>query len=150
MLTALDGLASRKQLDLEDDGSTRLRIKALMLEFTQMDLGDRDSAEHLALELLHQTESDSSTRSSARFHAYARKMLARTHEDRQEWMVAEENLRMAIAKRETAHASSNLRVVRDMWVLAAHFEKTGRHEDSDRIAQDAVSRAQQYLEDVPG
>lgn len=153
MTAALEGLAKQQALvSIDGDGdSEKLRVEALVLEFTQMDLGDRQTAEKLAVALLHHTACNPSSKSSARFQAYARKMLARVYEERQDWAGAEENLRWAIANRETAHGTNNnLRVVRDMWVLAAHFQRVGRLEDSDRIAQDAVARAQQYLDDVPG
>lgn len=133
----------------------RLRVDALMLEFTQMDLGDRKKAETLAVDLINRTGCSDATaaadaRSNARFHAYARKMLGRLHEERRDWDGAEENLRLAIAKREAAHGTaSNLRVIRDMWVLAAYFERSGRADVATRIAQDAVSRAEMYLVDVP-
>lgn len=134
--------------------SERLRMEALMLEFTQMDIGDKQKAEQLAGELLeHTRESGDVTvaRSAARFHAYARKMLARIHEERREWDAAERNLRWAVAKREAAHgANTDLRVVRDMWVLASHFRRTGRPAEADKVVQDAIDRAARYLEDVHG
>ncbi|KAM0437703.1 hypothetical protein ACHAPT_002068 [Fusarium lateritium] len=135
-----------------DDDSDRLRIEALRLEFTQMDVGDKKKAEQLALSLLNHTGSDtgSRSRSSDRFHAYARKMLARVQQERQEWDTAEQNLQYAIYKREAAHGTlNNLRVIRDMWVLAAHYQKAGRQEDADAITADALSRAQLYLEQGP-
>ncbi|KAF7563504.1 hypothetical protein G7046_g611 [Stylonectria norvegica] len=146
MNTALEALAANQEKAVSEDESDTLRIEALMLEFTQMDLGDRSKAERLARDLLHHTESPAAPRSSARFHAYARKMLARLHEDRQEWDTAETNMRLAISHREAAHGTgNNLRVIRDMWVLAAHFQKAGRAEDAERTTADALSRAQLYL-----
>jgi len=129
-----------------------LRVEALTLEFTQMDLGDKPQAEQLALQLLSHTEgAGSDPRLNARFHAYARKMLARVHQDRSDWDVAEQNLKHAIMSRETAHgASNNLRVVRDMWVLADHYKRTGRNIEARNVAEDAINRAKDYLEDLPG
>ncbi|PHH68106.1 hypothetical protein CDD83_6249 [Cordyceps sp. RAO-2017] len=74
-------------------------------------------------------------------------MLARLQQQRRDWDRAEENLRWAVTKREAAHgADSNLRVIRDMWVLAAHYQKAGRQDAAGRIAQDAVLRAERYLQ----
>ena len=149
MNNALEALAEKHRQDNNPDESDRLRIEALMLEFTQMDLGDKEKAEQLACDLLQRTEGESSTSpmSSARFHAYARKMLARIQEDRQEWDPAEENMRLAIRKREAAHGTNNnLRVIRDMWVLAAYFQRAGRVIDAEKITEDALSRAQRCLE----
>lgn len=132
----------------------KLRVQALMLEFTQMDLGDKQKAEVLARQLLDDTQhadDEAAARSNDRFNAYARKMLARLHAERCDYDDAEENLRMAISRRETAHGTSdNIRVVRDMWVLASHFRKIGRDEDADEVVEDAIGRAQRYLDDVPG
>jgi hypothetical protein len=151
MIQALGSLAHTEDTLIGDASSEKLRVDALMLEFTQMDLGDKTKAEHLALRLLRNTETfETRTRSSARFHAYARKMLARIHEGRSDFVTAEQNLRRAIAMREAAHGANNsLRVVRDMWVLAAYFERVGRDTDAKQVAQDAMCRAQRFLEDVP-
>lgn len=153
MLPALQDLATHRDPNAEDPNSERLRVEALMLEFTQMDLGDKEKAEQLALQLLNHTTStgDPTNRSNARFHAYARKMLARLYEDRFDWATAEQNLKWAINKRETAHGTNNnLRVVRDMWVLAGHFRRTGRVVEAEMVVEDAINRATQYLEDIPG
>lgn len=147
MNKALEALAANHEQDKDPDESDRLRIEALMLEFTQMDLGDKRRAEQIARDLLQRTESNTAPLSSARFHAYARKMLARIQEDRKDWSSSEENMRLAIRKREAAHGTNNdLRVVRDMWVLAAHLQRAGRMEDAESITADALSRAQRYLE----
>ncbi|CAM1507051.1 Fc.00g066920.m01.CDS01 [Cosmosporella sp. VM-42] len=146
MNNALETLAAKEEEEAHEDASDRLRIEALMLEFTQMDLGDKEKAEQLAWKLLEHTESGSAPLASARFHAYARKMLARIHEDRQDWDTAEDNYRLAISKREAAHGTNNnLRVIRDMWVLAAHFQKAGKVDEAQKITADALSRAQHYL-----
>lgn len=146
MSTALNELATN---NLHRDASDRLRIEALTVEYTQMDLCDGPEAERLVQELLRGTQ-DGGTRSGARFHAYARKMLARLYEERQNWVGAEENMRWAVAKREAAHGTGNcLRVVRDMWVLSALLERRGKVEDASRVATDAVQRAEWYLRDVP-
>ena len=148
---ALEKLAKHVEPKGEDPAYEKLRIEALMLEFTQMDLGDERKAEQLALRLIKTTQTDAGIRSSDRFEAYAWKMLARIHEDRQDWEGAEKHFRWAIRKREAAHGASNdLRVVRDMWVLAEHFQRAGRYEDATAIVQDAISRAEQYLKDLPG
>ena len=157
-----DALARLSTTTRPDAEADRLRVQALMLEFTQMDLGDKVQAERLARELLDTTEDASSSSSSSssstdvarshdRFHAYARKMLARLHADRSDWGPAEDNLRLAVSRREMAHGTGdNIRVVRDMWVLAEHYHQVGRLEDADAVIQDAIGRAQRYLEDVPG
>lgn len=153
MLPALQNLSENLNPNAEDPNSERLRVEALKLEFTQMDLGDKAKAEELAMRLLNETDSqiDPANRSNARFHAYARKMLARLYEDRFDWATAEQNLKWAINKRETAHgANNNLRVVRDMWVLAGHFRRTGRMVEAEMVVEDAINRATQYLEDIPG
>lgn len=149
---ALSALATKHQQGASSDGeSDRLRIEALMLEFTQMDLRDKVKAEQLALNLLRHTEGAEAPRASARFQAYARKMLARVQEDKQDWGTAEENLLQAIRKREEAHGTNNnLRVIRDMWVLAAHYRKAGQPEEAQNITDDAISRAHIYLNDIPG
>ncbi|KAF5006152.1 hypothetical protein FDECE_7455 [Fusarium decemcellulare] len=145
MYHALEAMAETQQHENKVDEPDRLRIEALRLEFTQMDVGDKKKAEQLAINLLDQTGTGS--RSNDRFHAYARKMLARVQQDRHEWDTAEKNLQYAIHKRETAHGTNNnLRVIRDMWVLAAHYQRAGRQEDADAITSDALSRAQKYLE----
>ncbi|KAL6403133.1 hypothetical protein AUP68_12468 [Ilyonectria robusta] len=107
MNRALEAMAESEKVAAAEDESDQLRIEALMLEFTQMDLGDKVKAEQLAINLLSRTSSSESSRSSDRFHAYARKMLARVHQDRQEWDTAEENLRCAVSKREAAHGTNN-------------------------------------------
>lgn len=154
MLPALQNLAAQRASITNDTDSERLRVEALLLEFTQMDLGDKEKAEQLALQLLNHSDDilgNPMNRSNARFHAYARKMLARLYEDRCDWAHAEQNLKWAINKRETAHgASNNLRVVRDMWVLAGHFRRTGRMVEAEMVVEDAINRATQYLEDIPG
>ncbi|KAL2685232.1 hypothetical protein Neosp_006329 [[Neocosmospora] mangrovei] len=153
MYHALETMAEAQDHGPTVDDSDRLRIEALRLEFTQMDVGDKKKAEELALNLLNHTSSDTGmgSRSSDRFHAYARKMLARVQQDRQEWDTAEQNLQYAIYKREAAHGTlNNLRVIRDMWVLAAHYQKAGRQGDADAITSDALSRAQLYLEQGTG
>ncbi|EQL04253.1 hypothetical protein OCS_00003 [Ophiocordyceps sinensis CO18] len=127
MTTALHELSGKQVPDTGDGEYEKLRIDALVLEYTQMDPGDLQRAEELATRLLARTASDASARSKARFHAYARKMLARQQQEKSDWARAEDNLRLAIAKREAAHgAESDLRVIRDMWVPAAHFQKAGR------------------------
>lgn len=156
MYKALEKLAARQEPTTDEADSDKLRVQALMLEFTQMDLRDKQKAEKLALQLLQDTQDSDNTsavvaRSNDRFHAYASKMLARLHADRCDWVEAEDNLRLAITKRETAHGTSNnIRVVRDMWVLASHFHSVGRHEDADQVIGEAISRAQKYLEGSPG
>lgn len=149
MNSALEAMAESPELKtVGEDESDQLRVEALRLEFTQMDVGDREKAEKLAIKLLDRTSSDDAPRSAARFHAYARKMLARVHQDRQEWDVAEENLQCAVRKREAAHGTNNnLRVIRDLWVLAGHYQKAGRVEDAEAITADALMRAERYLEE---
>ncbi|QYT02568.1 Clr5 domain-containing protein [Trichoderma simmonsii] len=137
--------------DGNDGNLEKLRVDALMLEFTQMDLDDKEKAEQMALDLLDTTQFWSGALSNARFHAYARKMLARICESKQDWDRVEENLKQAIHMREAAHGTtSNLRVIRDMWVLAAYYQKVGKIDDALQVAQDAITRAQQYLHDLPG
>lgn len=149
MVAALTRLLQRRELVNASSDFDTLRIKALLLEYTQMDLGDRIGAEELALDLLNRTGKDDENRSNARFHAYARKMLARLQEHRQDWNRAEENLRCAIAKREAAHGNgSDLRVIRDMWVLAGFSQRSGRNDVANLIIQDAISRADIYLDNV--
>ncbi|KAG5977808.1 hypothetical protein E4U55_006540 [Claviceps digitariae] len=132
------------------DQLDRLRTMALMLEYTQMDLGNRDQAEHLALDLLQRTRQGANeSRSDARFHAYACKMLARLQEHRQDWTRAEDNLKQAIEKRESAHGTgSDLRVIRDMWVLAGHYQRVGRHAAAEQVVNEAVSRAETLLKSI--
>jgi hypothetical protein len=111
-----------------------------------MDVGDKVKAEELATNLLDITRSDTGPRSNDRFHAYACKMLARVQEEKRDWAMAERNLQHAISKRESAHGGdNNLRVIRDMWVLAAHYQKAGRSDDANAITNDALSRAQKFL-----
>lgn len=147
MTAALSDLRNRTDAGVQMSRLDKLRIMALMLEYTQMDLGDRQKAEEIAVELLNHTAQDSEgNRANARFHAYARKMLARIQEHRQDWVQAEENLRYAVEKREAAHGTgSDLRVIRDMWVLAAHYQRAGRDEVANQIVHDAISRAETYL-----
>jgi hypothetical protein len=150
MNAALEQLRQLNDSKVEEHSSNQLRIEALALEFTQMDLKDKNKAEQLAISLLRDAESHQDRRAGARFHAYAHKMLARIQEERQELVEAEENLKLAVTKREAAHGTNNnLRVVRDMWVLAGHYERTGRQEDANRITSDALERAQQYLIEIP-
>ncbi|KOS21039.1 hypothetical protein ESCO_004364 [Escovopsis weberi] len=145
-----DGVGDHDDDDDEVD-CTDLRIDALILEFTQMDIGDKARAEELAKELLYRTSGDSGSRSNARFHAYARKMLARLHETKQDWDQVEENLKWAVRKREDAHGTgANLRVIRDMWVLSAYYERSGKLEMAAQTNHDALRRAKCYLEDLPG
>ncbi|KAG8427120.1 hypothetical protein J3459_007485 [Metarhizium acridum] len=74
MVAALTGLYQLADMDPRVSKLDRLRIMALMLEYTQMDLGDRHKAEELAIDLLNQTSFDKeASRSDARFHAYARR-----------------------------------------------------------------------------
>ena len=128
--------------------SDKLRVEALALEFTQMDVGDRVNAERLALDLLQHT-SGSDSRLNARFQAYAWKMVARLQEHRQELDAAEANLRTAIMMREAAHgASDDIRVIRDMWVLAGLLYKVGKTEEAEVIKLDALGRAKTFLEGV--
>ncbi|KAG6040025.1 hypothetical protein E4U41_001645 [Claviceps citrina] len=147
MTAALRKMHLRQSTDPTVPSLDRLRTMALLLEFTQMDLGHREEAEALALELLqlleHTThQATGQSRSDARFHAYACKMLARLQEHRQDWARAEANLRHAIEKREAAHGTgSDLRVIRDMWVLAGHYRRAGREAVADQIVRDAISRA---------
>ncbi|KAK5990914.1 hypothetical protein PT974_09189 [Cladobotryum mycophilum] len=153
MFRALQDLSTNEAVEqsTDDEDCTKLRIDALVLEFTQMDIGDKTKAEELATNLLVRTSSEASTRSNARFHAYARKMLARLCESRQEWDQVEENLKWAVKKREAAHGTgANLRVIRDMWVLAAYYQKVGRVDASLQITNEALRRAKDYLEDLPG
>ncbi|KAI6779575.1 uncharacterized protein J7T54_008192 [Emericellopsis cladophorae] len=152
LTAALQNLSNIYQATGDSSTAHCLRVEALTLEFTQMDLDDKPQAEQLALQLLSHTEgAGSDPRLNARFHAYARKMLARVHQDRSDWDVAEQNLKHAILSRETAHgASNNLRVVRDMWVLADHYKRTGRNMEARNVAEDAINRAKDYLEDLPG
>lgn len=148
-ITAALHKLSQQQLTVDDEHE-KLRIDALVLEYTQMDLGDLQRAEELATGLLSRTASDAGARSNARFHAYARKMLARLQQEKRDWARAEENFRRAISKREAAHgAESNLRVIRDVWVLAAHFQRAGRQEAAAQMAEDATARAERYLQADP-
>ncbi|PFH60484.1 hypothetical protein XA68_10874 [Ophiocordyceps unilateralis] len=142
----LDALGSLlESYDSANHHDDSLRIRALMLEYTQMDVGDTQRAEQIATDLVRRTDGDA--KSDARFHAYALKMLARLQQEKREWEAAESNLRCAVSKREAAHgAESNLRVVRDMWVLVAHLHSAGRLEDAARTAQEAVTRAECYLQ----
>ncbi|KAL7945856.1 Clr5 domain-containing protein [Trichoderma barbatum] len=150
MYEGLENLVHHEEPLVNDGNVEKLRVDALMLEFTQMDLDDKEKAEQMALDLLDTTQFGSGALSNARFHAYARKMLARIFESKQDWDRVEENLKYAIHMREAAHGtSSNLRVIRDMWVLAAYYQKVGKIDDALQVAQDAITRAQQYLHDVP-
>lgn len=152
MNNALNALGEGQLQDGSCSSSDRRRVEALMLEFTQMDLKDVGKAEELAMQLLQNTEDPANVDPyNARFQAYALKMLARIHEGRNDWDVVEKNLNRAIEMREAAHgASNNIRVVRDMWVLSRHYARVGRQEDADRVVEDAINRAAQYLEDLPG
>ncbi|KAH6608771.1 hypothetical protein Trco_002117 [Trichoderma cornu-damae] len=151
MYGGLENLAHHEEPTADDDNLEKLRVDALMLEFTQMDLDDTVKAEQMALDLLDITRYGSGALTNARFHAYARKMLARICESKQDWDQVEENLKYAIHMREAAHGTStNLRVIRDMWVLAAYYQKVGRADSALQVAQDAITRAQQYLHDIPG
>jgi hypothetical protein len=126
-----------------------LRVEALRLEFIQMHVGDELEAEELALNLVGLTRTDTGPRFNDRFHAYACKMLARVQEEKKDWAMAELNLQNAISKRELAHgANNNVRVIRDMWVLEAHYQKAGRLADANNVIADAVSRAQKYLDQI--
>ncbi|EGR51552.1 uncharacterized protein TRIREDRAFT_56610 [Trichoderma reesei QM6a] len=151
MYEGLENLVQHEEQPLETDSNLeKLRADALILEFTQMDLGDREKAEQMALDLLDTNQFGLGPLSAARFHAYARKMLARIFESKEDWDQVEENLKSAIHMREAAHGtSSNLRVIRDMWVLAAYYQKVGKLENALQVAQDAITRAQQYLRDLP-
>ncbi|QPG99908.1 hypothetical protein C2857_002910 [Epichloe festucae Fl1] len=147
MTAALYNIHLQQAMDSTVSGLDRLRIMALMLEYTQMDLENREKAEGLALELLRHTQHGTGeSRSDARFHAYACKMLARLQEHRHDWAQAEGNLKHAIEKREAAHGTgSDLRVIRDMWVLAGHYQRAGRDSVANQIVQDAISRAETLL-----
>ncbi|KAH7319942.1 Clr5 domain-containing protein [Stachybotrys elegans] len=155
MIKALGELTTTQSTEAEADAKTptdqaRLRIEALELEFTQMDLGNKVEAEQLAKRLLEHTDSGSSRPCDDRFQAYARKMLSRICEDRQDWVGAEENLKLAVSKREAAHGTgNNLRVIRDMWVLAGFYQRAGRPQDAQFVRQDALARAQQFLSEPP-
>ncbi|TFA98523.1 hypothetical protein CCMA1212_009783 [Trichoderma ghanense] len=151
MYEGLENLVQHEEQPLANDSNLeKLRADALILEFTQMDLGDREKAEQMALDLLDTPQFKLGPLSTARFHAYARKMLARIFESKEDWDQVEENLKSAIHMREAAHGtSSNLRVIRDMWVLAAYYQKVGKLENALQVAQDAITRAQQYLRDLP-
>lgn len=148
MTAALSDLHEHTDVGPQMSRLDKLRIMALMLEYTQMDLCDRQKAEEIAVDLLNHTAQDTEgSRANARFHAYARKMLARLQEHRQDWVQAEENLRYAVEKRQTAHGTgSDLRVIRDMWVLAAYYQRAGRDEVANQIVHDAISRAETYLQ----
>jgi hypothetical protein len=147
MYQALERMSEAQNTTPAVVDADQLRVEALRLEFTQMDVGNKKKAEELAVNLLDLTRTDTGPRSNDRFHAYALKMLARVQEEKQDWATAEQNLQHAISKREVAHgANNNLRVIRDMWVLAAHYQKAGRQADADNITADALSRAQKYLE----
>ncbi|KAK0392494.1 hypothetical protein NLU13_1989 [Sarocladium strictum] len=127
------------------NGPDSLRVEALSLEFTQMDLGDRENAERKALELLSRASTNDSP-TNARFQAYAWKMIARLQEHRQELDMAEVNLRRAVAMREAAHgAPDDLRVIRDMWVLARFLDKVGKTEEAHQTQLEAFSRADSFL-----
>ncbi|RFN54800.1 clr5 protein [Fusarium flagelliforme] len=146
MYQALERLSQAQTQTSNAIDADRLRVEALRLEFTQMDVGDKVKAEELATNLLDITRSDTGPRSNDRFHAYACKMLARVQEEKSDWTMAERNLQHAISKRESAHGGdNNLRVIRDMWVLAAHYQKAGRLDDANAITNDALSRAQKFL-----
>ncbi|KAK2590914.1 hypothetical protein QQS21_011395 [Conoideocrella luteorostrata] len=147
MTAALCSLRLNQKISRPRSELDELRIMALTLEYTQMDIEDRPKAEELAVDLLNRTEQGmGESRSNARFHAYARKMLARLQEHRQDWAQAEENLRYAVEKRATAHGTdSDLRVIRDMWVLAGHYQRVGKDHAADQTVQDGISRAETFL-----
>ncbi|OAQ72738.2 DNAJ domain-containing protein [Pochonia chlamydosporia 170] len=146
MMTALTDLHRHTDADSPVGKLDRLRIMALMLEYTQMDIGDRQKAEKLAIDLLnHTSEGEQGSRSNARFHAYARKMLARLQEHRQDWAQAEENLRYAVEKRETAHGTgTDLRVIRDIAALKTHPDRV----PSDSPERTARTRKFQLVNDA--
>lgn len=144
---ALGSLEAAYDRSETETNSESLRVEALSLEFTQMDLGDRETAERKALELLNRTSTNDS-RTNARFQAYAWKMIARLQEQRQELDAAEANLRRAVAMREAAHGAPNdLRVIRDMWVLAGFLYKIGKTEEANQTQLEAFRRADSYLND---
>ncbi|RBR08339.1 uncharacterized protein FIESC28_10285 [Fusarium coffeatum] len=141
-LERMDPAQSRTSNTIDTD---RLRVKALRLEFTQTYVGDRGKAEELANDLL-EIESVTGPRLTDRFHAHAYKMLARLQEEKKDWDMAEQNLQCAISKRESAHASeSNLRVIADMWVLAAHYQRAGREPEAKNIVDRALERASECV-----
>lgn len=150
MAAALQALSRTIAAAEAVDTCEKLRVQALMLEFTQMDLGDRAAAHGLALALLRDSDSSrSDARSAARFQAYARKMLSRLDAHGCRWDDAEDNLRLAVRKREAAHGTTNdIRVVRDMWVLAAYYERLGRRGEAQKVAGDAIERATVWLNDA--
>ncbi|KAG5998543.1 hypothetical protein E4U52_007614 [Claviceps spartinae] len=152
MTAALSDMHRQQGMDCTASPVDRLRTMALMLEYTQMDLRDRDEAEGLALALLQRTQTPQSaeeSRSNARFHAYACKMLARLQEHRQDWALAEDNLKQAIEQREAAHGNgTDLRVIRDMWELAGHYKRVGRDAEAEQTVYDAVSRAEMLLRTI--
>lgn len=135
---ALGSLEAAFDRSQTDQNSESLRAEALSLEFTQMDLGDRETAELKAWELLNRT-STSETRTNARFQAYAWKMIARLQEQRRDLVAAEANLRRAVAMREAAHGAPNdLRVIRDMWVLAGFLYEIGKTEEANQTDRKSV------------
>ena len=144
-LKELGGLANPQSTDTRRD---KLRIDALTLEFTQMDLEDKTKAKLLASKLISDIQARESTKSSDRFEAYALKMLSRTHENQENWEDAEQSLRMAIVKREKAHGTIDIRVIRDMWVLANHLERADKSLEASFIVEDALSRADRLLQDI--
>jgi hypothetical protein len=122
-----------------------LRICALRLEYALMDLGNDSQAEQVALHLLHQATDNS--RCHARFQAYARKMLARIYEKRGNLVAANKLFVSAISSREAAHgASSDLRVIRDMWVLVSYLRRVGRTLEADALAGKAIERAAFFVD----
>ncbi|KAH8179726.1 clr5 domain-containing protein [Sarocladium implicatum] len=145
---ALDALQATYESAPATNTADKLRIEALALEFTQMDVGDKVNAERLAVDLLQHT-SDIDSRVNARFQAYAWKMVARLQEQKQELDAAETNLRRAIAMREAAHgANDDIRVIRDMWVLARLLYKVGKTKEAEAVQLDALGRAKTFLEGV--
>lgn len=145
---ALGSLETSSRITSTENPADSLRVGALTLEFTQMDLGDKINAERMALALLERTSEDNS-KINARFQAYALKMVARLQAERLELDNAEANLRRAIAMRVAAHGTNNdLRVIRDMWVLASLLYKVGKTEEADATQFDALNRAKLFVDNV--
>jgi tetratricopeptide (TPR) repeat protein len=144
---ALGVLGESYNPERTNNDADSLRVEALSLEFTQMDLGDYENAERKAFELLDRT-STSKSRTNARFQAYAWKMIARLQEQRREMDAAETILRRAVAMREAAHGAPNdLRVIRDMWVLAKFLDKVGKTDEANNTQAEAFRRAASFLAD---
>jgi hypothetical protein len=67
-------------------------------------------------------------------------------EENEDWDMAEQHLQHAVSKRESAHArESDLRVISDMWVLEAHYQKAGRESEAKNIADRAMKRANECV-----